>query len=411
MSKQTVSCEALKYDERNQLVGFEARRGATLLRIARYRYDCFNRRVALFADLDGDEDDDIVTYSVYGGQAAWRLLEEYPTAEPTPDLDGFDGSALRSYVYGNYIDEVLSMRDHGSGEDFFYLQDDLFSVYALTDGDGAVVERYDYGDYGQVSIMEANGTPRAASAYDNRHAFTGRLLMPELTLDDGSQILEYRHRYLHTASGRFVQRDPLGYVDGMNLYQYGLSRPMVSVDPFGEHAQSSQSFDHDGDGIPDHLDPDHPSNDKSKGCGITEEWNFGWPPHPWIMIPDPGVAPSPSDPIGRPPGPDPWEDAPGIPWSPRPSKRPGQLSIPLRTLPDQGPGILIAPPSPGGIPIGNWPESNPPLRTLCAGSGAGKLLSAATCEEIRDCIRNCNTGLAVCYTGLASCKSCCGLSR
>jgi RHS repeat-associated protein len=127
------------------------------------------------------------------------------------------------------------MRDHGSGEDFFYLQDDLFSVYAITDEDGVVVERYDYGDYGQVSIMAGDGTARAESQYDNRHAFTGRLLVPGLTLDDGSQILEYRHRYMHTASGRFVQRDPLGVTEDINLYNYTTSNPTAFTDPLGQY--------------------------------------------------------------------------------------------------------------------------------------------------------------------------------
>jgi RHS repeat-associated protein len=223
---------ALKYDERNQLIGFEARRGGTLLTKASFRYDAFNRRVASFADTDGDASDDVVTYQVYGGQAAWQLLAEYDGAGDTANL-------LRSYVYGLYIDEVVSMRDHASDDDYFYHQDDLFSVYALTDGDGVVVERYDYGDYGQVSIMEANGTPRAASAYGNRHAFTGRLLMPELTLDDGGQVLEHRARHLITSLGRFSQRDPMLYIDSANLYIHVISNPMRYVDPFGAACSST----------------------------------------------------------------------------------------------------------------------------------------------------------------------------
>ena len=217
---------SLKYDERNQLIGFEARRGGTLLKKASYRYDAFNRRVASFADTNGDESDDIVTYQVYGGQAAWQMLAEYDGADDAANL-------LRSYVYGLYIDEVVSMRDHATDDDYFYHQDDLFSVYALTDADGVVVERYDYGDYGQVSIMAANGTPRAESAYDNRHAFTGRLLMPELTLDDGGQVLEYRHRYMLASNGRFVQRDPAHYIDGPNLYTALRSNTLRYVDAFG----------------------------------------------------------------------------------------------------------------------------------------------------------------------------------
>jgi RHS repeat-associated protein len=213
----------------NGAIGFEARRGGTLLKKASFRYDAFNRRVAAFADTDGDASDDVVTYQVYGGQAAWQMLGEYDGAGDT-------ANPLRSFVYGLYIDEVVSMRDHASDDDYFYHQDDLFSVYALTDADGVVVERYDYGDYGQVSIMAGDGTPRAESQYDNRHAFTGRLLVPGLTLDDGSQILEYRHRYMHTASGRFVQRDPLGYIGGSNLLAYTRSNPMRYYDPLGLQA-------------------------------------------------------------------------------------------------------------------------------------------------------------------------------
>ena len=33
--------------------------------------------------------------------------------------------------------------------------------------------------------------------------------------------------------GRFVQRDPLGYVDGMNVFRYGRSNPMAYTDPMG----------------------------------------------------------------------------------------------------------------------------------------------------------------------------------
>jgi len=38
----------------------------------------------------------------------------------------------------------------------------------------------------------------------------------------------------HPGTGRFLQRDPLGYVDGMNQYEYVASNPVANVDPFGE---------------------------------------------------------------------------------------------------------------------------------------------------------------------------------
>jgi len=201
--------------------------------------------VAALLDTDGNGGFDETTHFVYAGQAAWQLVEEYPSAVPTwssvQGEEDHDTTVERSYAYGNYIDEVLTMRDHGSGEDFFYHQDDLFSVYAMTDEDGVVVERYEYGDYGQVSITAEDGTPRAASSYGNRHTFTGRLLCDELTLDDGGQVLESRRRVLMPAIGRWASFDPLEYFDSMSLYVYGISSPLSRTDPFGLSSTYSPS--------------------------------------------------------------------------------------------------------------------------------------------------------------------------
>ena len=216
-----------KYNEHNQPLGFNAHDGTTLIKSSHYIYDCFNRRVASVIDQAESGSSVATTYFVYAGQAAWQLAEEYPSEES--DTVG------NSYVYGLYIDEILTMRDHASAndDDYFYHQDDLFSVYAMTDDAGDVVERYEYGDYGQVSVFDEDGADRSVSSYGNRHTYTGRLLDAELTLDDGGQVLQYRHRYMSTGSGRFLQRDPELYIDGMNLYIYVSSRPTFYVDPFG----------------------------------------------------------------------------------------------------------------------------------------------------------------------------------
>ena len=42
-----------------------------------------------------------------------------------------------------------------------------------------------------------------------------------------------RARQYDPLSGRFIQPDPLGFVDGVNLYQYAQNNPMVFVDPTG----------------------------------------------------------------------------------------------------------------------------------------------------------------------------------
>lgn len=40
----------------------------------------------------------------------------------------------------------------------------------------------------------------------------------------------------HPNLGRFIQRDPLEYADGMNLYEYTRGNPLMHADPNGERA-------------------------------------------------------------------------------------------------------------------------------------------------------------------------------
>ena len=129
------------------------------------------------------------TRYVYHGD---RVIEE--VSEPATTL-------IASYVYGNDIDEVLRMTrdvDGAAGpEAYYYHQDDMFNVMALTDASGDVVERYDYGDYGAPQVMDATGTPlspgafgRPESAYGNSRLFQGR------DYDAESGLYYFRARYL-----------------------------------------------------------------------------------------------------------------------------------------------------------------------------------------------------------------------
>ena len=136
-----------------------------------------------------------------------------------------DGQPVASYLYGNDIDEALQMTK-GSAV-YYYHTNHLGSTMAISDADGAIVERVDYDAYGQPTFYDADGNVLAQSSIGNAILFTGR------EYDTESGTYYYRARSMHPNVGRFMQYDPLMYVDGMNLYSYVGNRPIILVDAFG----------------------------------------------------------------------------------------------------------------------------------------------------------------------------------
>jgi len=202
-----------------------------------------NRRVWREADEDQDGTPDEEIIYVWDG---WRNIEERDYT--TEDL-------LRDYVYGGaYIDEVVHGRSDfwdgstlgpdgdfaDSKEQFYYTTNNLYSVAALVDASGSVIERYEYLPYGAVTTYTGAGVDStwftsddATSSYsDIQHVtFTGRRSDPE------SELMHFRNRYYSAELGRFVGRDSAGYLDGMNVY--GAYFVPDGIDPFGQEEGSA----------------------------------------------------------------------------------------------------------------------------------------------------------------------------
>ncbi len=159
-----------------------------------FRYDALGRRVAIH---DGTEWHHLVV-------AGQQLLMVYKT----------DGTALRRFVYASYIDEPIVLETLGAQPAvYYYHRNQQYSITALTDTAGGVVERYAYDAYGTPTIMDASGVVRATSALSNPFQYTGRYA------DSTLNLYYFRARYYSPTLGRFLSRDPLGYVDGMSLYR------------------------------------------------------------------------------------------------------------------------------------------------------------------------------------------------
>ncbi len=100
---------------------------------------------------------------------------------------------------------------------------------ALTDANGAVVERVKYDPYGQPTCTRTSDSDvTTASHFANPWLFQGQRFCSE------TGMYYFKNRDQKPDLGRFLQRDPIGYVDGLNLYQVVQSRPIAGLDPYGE---------------------------------------------------------------------------------------------------------------------------------------------------------------------------------
>ena len=170
----------------------------------------------------------------------------------------------------------------------YYTTDANYNVTALVDTAGAVVERYYYDPYGKATICDANWQPLhytgftplgiryndgGWSAYGNEILCCGYFYDDETSQDASVTVGASgnyccRHRYLSTAFGTFINRDPIQA--DMNLYRYCGDNPVLLVDSSGlcscssdpkvmaDQVKSGEAVevpDRDGDGKPDYKFP------------------------------------------------------------------------------------------------------------------------------------------------------------
>jgi len=260
------------FDAWNRLVTGErayANTPTTGSTIATITYDGLGRRIKKAVTNCGDWGQ---TYKYYhSGQS---MIETRNGSDET----------LKQHVWGlTYVDELLQIAVNGdpatdndcletgaSDASYYALQDANFNVIGLvgqtvvkvwdeqaedwdTDTVWELVERYEYTPYGQRTIYKPTGIDDARTASYGDHMCSAPTLESQRVTADGSPatyglcdvghqglmhdkefgLIYNRARYLHPRLGRFISRDPLGYVDGMSLYEYVRSGPVGRVDPSG----------------------------------------------------------------------------------------------------------------------------------------------------------------------------------
>ncbi len=100
----------------------------------------------------------------------------------------------------------------GSGEVVYYHDSAIYSIFALSNPDESVVERYRHTAYGQTTVLDADGSDDAndLSDVENPYLFQSR------RWEGAAGIMQFRHREYAPDLGRFLTRDPAGYRDAFN---------------------------------------------------------------------------------------------------------------------------------------------------------------------------------------------------
>jgi len=101
------------------------------------------------------------------------------------------------------------------------------SIFILIGFSAAQAEMYGYDAYGVRTVYDGQGNELNESAIGNPLGFQGRYH------DEETGLIYFRGRYQDPKQGRFISRDPKGYVDGMNLFAFEANNPLNNLDPMG----------------------------------------------------------------------------------------------------------------------------------------------------------------------------------
>ena len=172
------------------------------------------------------------TYNARGQQVIRRLTQTGQTIHSIYDTFG---NRIAEYEYDDVSGSSTLLREYvwmdgqavaviEGGEVYYVRSDHIGRPVFATDDTGTIVWEAEYLPFGGVHT--STGTNIALR-------FPGQWFQSE------SGLHQNWMRDYDPTTGRYIQADPLGLVDGASVYGYARQNPGRYIDPRGEHSQSA----------------------------------------------------------------------------------------------------------------------------------------------------------------------------
>jgi RHS repeat-associated protein len=140
---------------------------------------------------------------------------------------------ITSYYVYDGIGLVAKMTP--SGSIYFYHYNGSGNTIAMTDSSGSMVNKYAYDEFGNLVNLQ--------ESVPNPFLFVGQYGV----MDDDNGLLYMRARYYDPQVGRFINKDPIGFAGGLNLYGY--------MDNVGKSHLDTNLYTYTGDNPVNDMDP------------------------------------------------------------------------------------------------------------------------------------------------------------
>lgn len=181
-------------------------------------FDAENRMTAFGSALTaGYTGDNLRAWKTNSSGTTYYL---YDGSKPVVELNSSSAVAAANTFGANGL-----LSRHSGSSSTFYTFDPQGGTAQRLDSSAAVLTTGAIDAFGNRTISSSTSDP--FSGYGSQWGYY-------FDIETGLELLS--HRYYDPSLGRFLNRDPIGYVSGPNLYEYAGNNSVSSIDPTGYYS-------------------------------------------------------------------------------------------------------------------------------------------------------------------------------